>query len=141
MRKQTVKGLKKQLQAIMRQIVIARDGGCVTCPLWRELLPKGWYPNTDVLQAGHYYARGAKSIKYDLRNVHCQCRTCNSKHRYQPEAYTLYLTRKFGKEWLDRLTKDKYTPAPQIENLGSLMTIKEELKKELGRLDPMNEYL
>ena len=125
----TTKKLKIQLQALLRKIVILRDGECVTCPLWREILPNGWNSNSDILQAGHYYARGAKSIKYDLRNVHLQCKTCNGRHRFQQEAFTLYLLRKFGQKWLDKLTMDKYTPAPQIENLGSLLTIKEDLEK------------
>lgn len=130
----TTKKLKTQLQALMRKIVILRDKECVTCPIWREILPNGWNSNSDILQAGHYYARGAKSIKYDLRNVHLQCRTCNSKHRFQQEAFTIYILRKLGKEGLEQLTRDKNTPAPQIENLGSLLTIKEELEELYNQL-------
>ena len=130
MRKIKKSTLIRNLQKLMREIVILRDKECVTCPIWRELHGK-WQSNSDVLQAGHYYSRGARSVKYDLRNVHLQCKTCNGKHRFQPEAFKLYLLRKFGSEWMEQLTKDKYTLAPQIENMGSLFTIEERLKNTL----------
>ena len=136
-RKISRKGLERKLQSLMREIVIIRDKKCVTCPIWRELL-SSWNVNDPILQAGHYYSRGAKSIKYDLRNVHLQCKTCNARHRFQQEAFTLYLNRKFGTKWLDELTRDKYKLVPQSTAMFRLEILRDSLemilKEEKGLL-------
>src|SRR3990167_4330660 len=110
-RKVSRKGFERVLQSLLRDIVILRDKGCVTCPIWQKII--SGYRTSPTLQAGHYFSRGAKSVKYDLRNVACQCQHCNSLHRYRKEAFTIYLIDKLCKEGFEQLSIDAHKPVPQ----------------------------
>ena len=106
-RKISIKGWDRKLNPLIRQIVIARDEGCVTCPLWRKIKPD--YMPGDVLQGGHLFTRGAKSVKYDLKNVYCQCNRCNFLHEYHPDILTSYVLTIIGQEGYDRLVINRHT--------------------------------
>lgn len=88
-RKISRKGIIKKLDALVKEIVFQRDGRCVTCPLWKQMKPdfKGGF----VMQAGHFITRSSKSIRWDLRNVYQQCRTCNFLHELHPEVMAEYV--------------------------------------------------
>src|SRR3972149_7866962 len=90
--------LIKKAHAIMREIVIARDGGCV-CPAPE----KG---HSDVLQAGHIIPSTKPGVRFDLDNVNCQCSSCNGRHGRYEYYYVNWFLFVHGEEKYDRLCKD-----------------------------------
>jgi hypothetical protein len=84
-----------QAHSIMRDIVIKRDGFCV-CPAPE----KG---HSDVLQAGHLIKSTKGSVRFDLYNIHCQCRSCNSRHVHYEKYYLKWFISKFGGDEYVRL--------------------------------------
>jgi len=79
-----------RLDKLVKQIVVLRDGFCVC--------PKPENGHTDVMQPGHIISRGKEAIKWDLRNVHCQCSGCNMRHEHYPEIYINWYIETFGAE-------------------------------------------
>lgn len=78
----------------------ATDGGycvCVTCGKVIE------WRGTGQLHAGHYIGREHIPTRYDERNVHCQCSTCNSYHGGEHGKYTLFLQEKYGQDIIEEL--------------------------------------
>jgi hypothetical protein len=83
---------ERELDTLVRSIVIFRDKFCVCPP------PKNGH--SVVLQPGHLITRGKESVKWDLRNVHCQCSGCNLTHEFRPERFTNW--------YIQRFTADSY---------------------------------
>ena len=127
MRKITRKGLEKKLDKIVKEIVFARDEYCVTCPIWLSVKPdfKGHW----VMQPGHLFTRASKSVRWDLRNVYKQCKTCNFLHEYHPQILTQHALKVLGKKGYEKLVFDRHQVKrfvmPELEELY------EELKKQL----------
>lgn len=78
------KRLIKRLDDITREIVLLRDGRCVTCG------------KTDSLQCGHLITRARYGVRWDLLNCAVQCAGCNLRHEFNPEIYTNWFLRKYG---------------------------------------------
>jgi hypothetical protein len=76
MRKISRKGLVRKLDALVKQIVIARDGMCIVCGTTSNLTP------------GHLFSRVAYSTRWDLDNVYAQCLNCNFRHESDPYPMT-----------------------------------------------------
>ena len=119
MRKLTRKGLEKKLDTIVKEIVFKRDGDCVTCPFWKEVRPD--FVGSVVMQPGHFITRGAHSVKWDLRNVYQQCKTCNFLHEHHPEVLANYVLSVLGEMGFEKLVFDgnkfkKYL-MPELEEL------------------------
>ena len=129
MRKITKAGLIKKLDALVKQKAFDRDGECVTCPLWIEIKKDTAKPHTPspVMQPGHYITRGAKTVKWDMRNVYQQCRTCNFLHELHPEVMANYVVNTLGIEGFEQLVFDGNQAKPSI-HLWEL----EELYNELS---------
>lgn len=72
---------------------------CVTC---------GKYDHWKETDAGHYISRQYLSTRYDERNVHVQCRSCNRFHEGRKDEYTLFLIKTYGVGILEELNKDKW---------------------------------
>ena len=74
-----------------------RDGK-VTCVTCKDRLPP------EEMDAGHYLHE--KSIRYDIDNVHCQCRPCNrregkpfwSQNVRVQDNYRNYIAKRYGSE-------------------------------------------
>jgi hypothetical protein len=77
--------LENLLDNLVSQIVRLRDGGCVT--------PGNCHGN---LTCSHYYPRGAKRTRWDLRNCNCQCAGHNKRHNYQPSFYGEYMLKTYS---------------------------------------------
>ncbi len=82
----TIKKLKKELDKLMSQIVILRDGGCVVCG------------SKNNLTCGHLFTRSHMATRWELLNCHCQCRNCNFKHEFDPQPYNEWFIREYGLE-------------------------------------------
>src|SRR5436309_1064851 len=65
--------LKKEIQRLVRDIVILRDGGCVL----RFVRHCGGEPGRAVLQADHLITRANSATYADTRLIVCVCRGCH----------------------------------------------------------------
>lgn len=79
-----------RLDALVKEIVLLRDGRCVCPPP-----VKG---HTQQRTPGHLISRGKESVKWDLYNVHEQCSGCNARHEHYPEIFTAWFVREFGRD-------------------------------------------
>lgn len=76
---------KDRIQALLRQIVIHRDGGCILRNhRFCEGLPN--HPSI-VLQADHLITRGNSATYADPRLVVCLCRNCHGWKHWHKEEY------------------------------------------------------
>ncbi len=98
MRKITRKGLVRKLDKLVSQYIIARDKKCVNC---------GSRTN---LTGGHLFSRVAYSTRWEVRNVFCQCVSCNMRHEYDPFPLTSYFIEKYGMKEYDSLHRQYSTP-------------------------------
>lgn len=55
------------------------------------------------MQAGHYKSSMYNATKFDERNVHPQCFSCNIMRAGNYTVYALYLTRRYGADILEEL--------------------------------------
>jgi hypothetical protein len=70
--------LIKELDELTKELCFKQYGKkCYVCGAEKE-----------VMQCGHLIKRERTNIRWDLRNVRPQCRTCNLKHRFFPELFT-----------------------------------------------------
>jgi hypothetical protein len=81
--------LERTLDKLVSDIVILRDGGCVT--------PNGC---SGHLTCSHFYPRGQKKVRYSLVNCNCQCSTHNRRHNYYESYYAEYMLKTYTKEQL-----------------------------------------
>ncbi len=80
---------KEEIQALLRQIVILRDGGCVLRN-YPETGECGGYRNDGelILQAEHLHSRTHSATFADTRNIICICR--NHHIFFKPKDSQLY---------------------------------------------------
>ena len=109
--KKGVKGLKGKLDEVFSEYIRRRSadfGGYVRCVCcgktyhWKEI------------QNGHYNTRSKLSTRFDERNCHPCCVSCNVFKNGNYPAYTKYLLDNYGEKWLKELIADgektaKYT--------------------------------
>lgn len=98
--------LKKDIQALLRKIVILRDGTCI--------LRKYRYCEDPVLQADHLITRSNSATYADSRLVVCLCRSCHGGYKqWNKEKYDSMVRTILPKErvqlW-DRCSKDLWRP-------------------------------
>lgn len=95
-KRRTSKSERKMLEAKLWKLtadyVKLRDGICITCGA------------TEGLTMSHWIKAGKQLIRYDLRNVACQCSTCNNLHNYYPERYTMWMVKRWGVDVMNELT-------------------------------------
>jgi len=85
-----------------------------------------------IMQAGHVFTRGAKAIKYNPINLHCQCSGCNYKHSIDPWPYYDWFIKKYGQEEFDKLRQMKNTTCKR--SITDLLWIGENFKLQYERL-------
>lgn len=109
--------LKKDIQALLRQIVILRDGGCFLRHYENEINPQyrecgGFKNNGDlILQAEHLHTRGNANSFSDSRIVVCCCMRHHIYYKPQhPDEYYKFAKRFIGKDrtaLLERIQQDR----------------------------------
>lgn len=99
------KKLINQLDEVVSKIVRLREPYCVTCG------------TTENLTCSHLITRNKKSIRWNLDNCHCQCKSCNFRHEYYPEIYTEW--------WLNKYDQEKYSELIKMGNVTKKWTLEE----------------
>lgn len=116
----TSKSWIKKLDKIVGDIVKARDRySCVVCGHGSNLTP------------GHLFSRVAKSTRWDLDNVFCQCVHCNSEHEKDPYPLTKYAVNLLGQDKVDEI-HFKWNHIDK-RNSDQLEDLYHKLEKELKR--------
>jgi hypothetical protein len=120
--------VKKRIQALLRQGVIARDGGC----LLRNIRHCNGLPGVTgvVLQADHLITRANSATFGDMRLVVCLCKRCHSwkslgdnlrKAQYDQLVRSL-LPQDRVALW-DKAEQDMWRPHPMRENDWRLVEV------------------
>lgn len=92
-RRKLIKSLDTEVSRIVRQ----RHPFCVQCG------------TSERLTCGHLITQGKYSTRWDIGNgdtpgnCFCQCQGCNMKHEYQPEHFTLWFIREYGRDEYENL--------------------------------------
>lgn len=81
---------------------ILHDAKCTTCGVIRA-----------DLQPGHFFSRVCQSVRWDLRNVACQCPGCNKRHELNHEPLRRVMVKRLGEDGLERLERASNVPFPQ----------------------------
>lgn len=129
--KSEVAQAKKRIQALLRELAIRRDGGCIMRK-HLGMLPSRYRECDEVLQAEHLNTRGASGSYGDMRNIVCLCR----RHHifFKPQYSQLYweiIEQHLGKEgwaWYKRV-RDDYAAHPM--RLWDWQQIELALKQDL----------
>jgi 5-methylcytosine-specific restriction endonuclease McrA len=130
MRKQkTIGQLKKEADAVFSKYIRQRDKGCcITC---------GKQDDPKYMQAGHFVSRTYSLLRYDERNVNCQCQACNVWKRGNMDEYALRLELKHGRGILKALNDIKHKTRglsrQELIDIISTYTKKLETKSPMAR--------
>ena len=92
-RKSPRKVLEKTLWDTASLYIRKRDGICVTCGA------------TEGLTMSHWIKAGKQRVRYDERNVNCQCSTCNGAHNRWTYFYDRYMLTHYGEKIMLELTE------------------------------------
>lgn len=93
---------KDKLWKTLKQVIDIRDGpNCISC-------------GADGLtghnkHGGHFIPSSSCGgfLRYDIRNVHNQCATCNLFRNGAGAEYTLNLQKKYGTKFVEQIIRDK----------------------------------
>lgn len=109
MKRKSVSSLKKEADRVFSLWIRARDGRCVTCGSMYKL------------QAGHYVSRSWSSLRYDEKNVNCQCLSCNVFKRGNMDEYARFMIRNYGPDILNELALKKFPYQFRISELEEII--------------------
>jgi len=107
MKERSYKTLKNALDVTFSKYIRLRDADengickCISCGK-----PDHW-KNMD---AGHFVNRKHLSLRWGIRNVHAQCKSCNRFDEGNIVGYTKAMIKKYGTEILDEFELRKHTP-------------------------------
>lgn len=124
--------MKDQIQATLREIVIARDGGCILRH-YRETGECGGYRNDGelILQAEHLHSRANASSFSDSRLVVCLCKRHHIFWKPQyPDMYYRIVKKHIGPErtkLLEAVQQDR--SAHKVDLALALVALKQELRE------------
>ena len=102
-------------------------GQCCTC---------GNIKQWKYMDCGHYISRGsggASGIRWDERNAHLQCKSCNGFHQGRQVAYHEFLLEKYGQEVIDELELLDRTQSYHGKIIGIGLMYKEMYKELKGK--------
>lgn len=102
------KKLVAKLDDLFQMWIRYRDNW--TCCCCKTHIPSNSEGAKAKMHAGHYIGRKVLSLRWDPKNVHAQCSTCNMQQNYYgiDPRYTKLLIDKYGIGILDYLDKKKH---------------------------------
>lgn len=131
--------LKEEIQSVLRQIVIKRDGGCILRHYENEIITSYRYcggfrkDGELILQAEHLHSRSNAISFSDSRLVVCLCHRHHFHYKKQyPQEYYKIVREHIGKErsnLLDRVMEDHHPHKADLKM--ELIALRQEFKKLL----------
>ena len=120
---------KERIQALLREIVIKRDGGCIL----RHIRRCGGELGQAVFQADHLLPRSNSATYSDHRLVVCVCRNCHGWKHWWKEEYDALIKTIISKErvilW-ERAEQERLAHKPhKMDWAMEILGLKQELKK------------
>ena len=99
MKERSYKTLKNELDRTFAKFIKQRDSDedyfiCISCNTPKPI---------DQFNAGHYFSRGALSIRWNEKNVNGQCISCNKWKSGNIQGYEKGLIKKYGKGIIQEL--------------------------------------
>jgi hypothetical protein len=101
--KEKLAPLKKKADSVFSLYIRIRDGGrCIACGKVGEI---------KNMQAGHYITRKCLHLRYDEKNVHCQCYACNCMLHGDLITYRERLLDRYGEDVVTYLEEARHVSA------------------------------
>ncbi len=94
----SIKQLKNKADAVFSIWIRERDKRCYTC---MRVIP------VKELQCGHYVSRSYLALRYDEKNAHAQCVSCNVFKHGNMTVYAIQLINEYGVDILTDLERRK----------------------------------
>jgi len=113
-KKTSRKKLIEKLDKVFSLFIRLRDNCiCYTCGKRGEIRQ---------MQAGHYVSRKCMLLRWDEKNVHCQCYACNVCKHGDLITYRERLVKDYGQSAIEELESKRYiTYKHSIEDLEKLI--------------------
>ena len=116
---------KRDIQALVRAIVIKRDGGCI--------LRNIRFCNDPVFQADHLITRSNSATYADTRLIVCLCRSCHGWKKWNEKQYDALVKTLISKDRIklwDACLKDSWKPIrTSTQDWGmAIIALNQELK-------------
>jgi len=127
--------LKEEIQDLVREIVIKRDGGCIFRDVYGVPQCNGYRKDGElILQADHLITRGNSATYADTRLVVCACKGHHGWKKYHKEQYDSVVRTLLSKdrvELWERCEQDRWRPTPKRSSDWKLhiLALKQELAK------------
>jgi len=127
MRRKTLRFYMKNLDNVFGRYIKARDRyKCITCG-------KIMTPGSRECQAGHYVSRRCMELRWDEKNVHCQCAACNHFKAGDLITYREQLIALYGEHEVIALEHRRHlTSKYTIKELQALIEYYEGKLQEVG---------
>ena len=117
--------IKREIQRVIREIVIKRDGGCILRNL-RHCSPD------NILQADHLITRSNSATYADSRLVVCLCKNCHGGwkqwHKEDYDALVKTILKKEIVELWDKCQAESWKPR-KMDWKMELIVLEKELKE------------
>ena len=128
---------KAEVQPIVNRVARLRDilagRGCISCgarPDWRF---------GGSVDAGHFRSVGsAEHLRFNLMNIHLQCKRCNRDLGSNTVEYRKGLVERYGVEFVERIEAMQGTAKWSIEYLQRLKKVMNKKARRLERRIEMN---
>lgn len=140
--KSPVAQCKVSIQALLREIAIRRDGGCILRTYPEAGACGGYGPKSGklILQAEHLNTRERNISFGDMRNIVCLCQRHHGYFKQQNGAlYWDLVRRHIGPErweWLRRVIADRKTYPMGIYEWAKIeMALKQDIRKTALKYD------
>lgn len=111
------KKIEKKLDAVFSKYIRARD----TSDGWGRCCSCGTIRPYEGLDAGHFINRKWKATRWEERNVHAQCISCNRFGEGDASGYALFMLDKYGRETITYLRGLSRETARFTDSEGELM--------------------
>jgi hypothetical protein len=125
----------KLMQRIVRikASVHAGEGGYINC------VSCGKNDHWSNMQGGHFISRTSTRWRYDERNIHPQCPSCNLYKSGNLIPDTLYMEEMYGTEFVTEMIRSRSEPIKMVR--ADLMKDIVELRGELKALELQADFL
>lgn len=124
--------LMQRIVRIKASVHADQDGyiNCVSC---------GKNDHWSNMQGGHFISRTSTRWRYDERNIHPQCPSCNLYKSGNLIPYTLFMEEMYGTDFVNEMIRSRSEPVKLVRSV--LMADIADLKTELKDLESQATFL